>query len=675
MDVYGFANSTDRSGTCCVMKKIRSSDTHPMSTVGLIVHPLVFMFLYGFTRGDPRSETVEVMCGRQLEHNTTAYVPNFLAVMDNVGNQIRAGGFGKSTVGSGPDGNYGLGQCYGDLSSLDCALCYAEARTVLPKCFPYNSGRIFLDGCFMRSANYSFFTEYTGPEDKIKCGNATRKSRVFEQMAQQALQEATDKAPGNGGYAKASALRSGVLNESAYVLVNCWWTLNESSCRACLKNASASVVGCLPWSEGRALNTGCFLRYSDTNFLNADQSSGLGRRSIIAMVAAIGSALMVIGVGLTVGVFMWKQRKLNKKRGANNATRLASALYDSSLNFKYSTLEKATGGFSISNKLGQGGFGTVYKGTLSDGREIAVKRLFFNNKHRVSDFYNEVNIISSVEHKNLVRLLGCSCSGPESLLVYEFLPNKSLDRFLFDRENGKALDWRKRFNIITDTAEGLSYLHENPKIKIIHRDIKASNILLDLKFRAKIADFGLARSFQGDKSHISTAIAGTLGYMAPEYIAHGQLTEKADVYSFGVLMIEIVTGISNNRSKICEYDSESSEGLLTQAWKHFQSGTVEQLMDPNITLDRYADGDAVKEEVMKMFHVGLLCTQEIPTFRPSVSCALQMLLDREKQPPAPTKPPFTDDASMELNETKEDIDWPRDPSSIANVSTGSFDPR
>ncbi|RZR94424.1 hypothetical protein BHM03_00023110 [Ensete ventricosum] len=298
-----------------------------MSTVGLIVHPLlVFMFLYGFTRGDPRSETVEVMCGRQLEHNTTAYVPNFLAVMDNIGSQIRASGFGRSTVGSGPDGNYGLGQCYGDLSSLDCALCYAEARTVLPKCFPYNSGRIFLDGCFMRSENYSFFTEYTGPEDKVKCGNTTRKGRVFAQMAQQALQEATDKAPGNGGYAKASALKSGGLNDSAYVLANCWRTLNESSCRACLKNGSASVVGCLPWSEGRALNTGCFLRFSDTNFLNADQSSGLGRSiffslldiyvgRIIAMVVAIGSALMVIGVGLTVGVFMWKQRKLNKKRG------------------------------------------------------------------------------------------------------------------------------------------------------------------------------------------------------------------------------------------------------------------------------------------------------------------------------------------------------------------------
>jgi len=193
------------------------------------------------------------------------------------------------------------------------------------------------------------------------------------------------------------------------------------------------------------------------------------------------------------------------------------------------------------------------QGVLPDGREIAVKRLFINNRYRAADFYNEVNIISSVEHKNLLRLLGCSCSGSESLLVYEFLPNKSLDRFIFNSDRGKTFNWKKRHEVIIGTAEGLVYLHENNTNRIIHRDIKASNILLDSRLQAKIADFGLARSFQEDKSHISTAIAGTLGYMAPEYLAHGKLTEKADVYSFGVLLLEIVAGRQNNKGMSEEY--------------------------------------------------------------------------------------------------------------------------
>ncbi|KAG6476345.1 hypothetical protein ZIOFF_065585 [Zingiber officinale] len=537
--------------------------------------------------------------------------------MDSIGSQIRTDSFGKATVGSRPDANYGLSQCYGDLSSLDCVLCYAEAQTV-------------------------------GPRQGI-CGNKTSKGRAFEQAAQQGLLEAVNKAPGNGGYAKISVHKTKGSNRSAYVLANCWRTLNETTCKACLENASASAVRCLPWSEGRVLNTGCFLRYSDTNFLNPDKSRSHQGRSIIAMVVAVVSALIVVAVGITVAVRVWKQRKLKKKRGLNNSVNIEPGFYNNSLNFKYSTLEKATRGFYHSNKLGQGGFGTVYKGTLVDGREIAVKRLFFNNKHRVADFYNEVNIINSVEHKNLVRVLGCSCSGPESLLVYEFLPNKSVDGFLFDPERGKELNWHRRLGIITGTAEGLSYLDQNSKIKIIHRDIKASNILLDIKFLPKIADFGLARTFQDDKSHISTAVAGTLGYMAPEYLARGQLTEKADVFSFGVLMIEIVTGAK-----------------FMNAWKHFQSGTIDEMIDPNILLDNYQDIDTVKEEIVRVFHVGLLCTQESPSLRPSVAFALLMLCtDRELQ--APTKPPFTDETTMELDETK-DVECHPSPYSIASVS-------
>ncbi|KAF3619254.1 Cysteine-rich receptor-like protein kinase 2 [Capsicum annuum] len=366
------------------------------------------------------------------------------------------------------------------------------------------------------------------------------------------------------GSARAQVSVPGSSSETAYV-TDCWKTLNANSCAACLRNASASMLGCLPWSAGRALYTGCFMRYSDTNFLNAiSTSGGSSSRGKVVVIVIVVSSVIVLGVGAFIGIGVWKSKQIQKKRkeivdkvdekpyqlgvqdtlvdrrvgsrgasleefsdssygavsggrsiseedkvgcqhsytnpGANDVEKLVEILYGFSLNFKYSTLDKATGSFDEANRLGQGGFGTVYK---------------------------------------LLRT--------ESLLVYEFLPNQSLDRFIFDPIKGRDLNREKRFEIIIGTAEGLIYLHENSKTRKIHRDIKASNILLDSRFRAKIADFGLARSFQDDKSHISTALAGTLGYMAPEYLARGQLTEKADVYRFGVLLLEIVTGRQSNQ--------------------------------------------------------------------------------------------------------------------------------
>ncbi|XP_030545082.1 cysteine-rich receptor-like protein kinase 2 isoform X2 [Rhodamnia argentea] len=623
---------------------------------------------------DPRTHNVKMTCSDVHEHNTTLFVPNFVSVMENISNQMRTSGFGVAVIGSGPDANYGLSQCYGDLSLLDCVLCYAEARSLLPQCYPFNGGRIYLDGCFMRAENYSFFGEYTGPQDAAVCGNLTQKNAAFQDSARQAVANAVARAPNNKGYARAEVVVPGTANESAYVLADCWRTLNDTSCGACLENASTSILGCLPWSEGRALNTGCFMRYSDTNFLNSPPGKGSNKGTIIVITVSVVSALVVLAVGITIAYFFWKHKYIQKKRkGSNEAEKFVKVLHDSSLNFKYSTLEKGTGSFDSANKLGQGGFGTVYKGVLPDGREIAVKRLFFNNRHRAADFYNEVNIISSVEHKNLVRLLGCSCSGPESLLVYEFLPNKSLDRFIFDPNRGKALNWEKRAEIMVGTAEGLVYLHENSKIKIIHRDIKASNILLDSKLRAKIADFGLARSFQEDKSHISTAIAGTLGYMAPEYLAHGQLTEKADVYSYGVLLLETVTGRQNNRSKNSEY----SDSLITIAWNHFQANRVEELFDPNLMLHNHHDSN-IKNEVLRVIQIGLLCTQEAPSLRPTMCKVWQMLTKKDEELPPPTNPPFIDERTMELNDTGENSSFPPNPKtsdSIATISNCSFQPR
>ncbi|CAI9092962.1 OLC1v1028347C1 [Oldenlandia corymbosa var. corymbosa] len=635
---------------------------------------VIILVLPDASVGDPRAQTVKFMCGNQPEHNTTLFVPNFVATMENISEQMRTKGFGVSVTGTGPDTNYGLAQCYGDLSLLDCVLCYAEARTVLPQCFPYNGGRIFLDGCFMRAENFSFFQEFTGPLDTAVCGNRTRRDPEFQDIARRAVLQAVADAPNNNGYARGELQNSGTGNVSAYVLADCWKTLNANSCRECLQNASTSMLGCLPAAEARALNTGCFMRYSDTNFLNPIPGSGSSRGTVIIIVVAAVSSAVVLVVAAIIGAYFWKLKRIEQKRkGSNDAEKMVKILHDSSLNFKYSTLEKATASFDEANKLGQGGFGSVYKGVLPDGREIAVKRLFFNNKHRAADFYNEVNIISSVEHKNLVRLLGCSCSGPESLLVYEFLSNKSLDRFIFDANKGKALNWEKRFEIVIGTAEGLVYLHENNKCRIIHRDIKASNILLDSRLRAKIADFGLARSFQDDQSHISTAIAGTLGYMAPEYLAHGQLTEKADVYSFGVLLLEIVTGRQNNRSKTTEY----SDSLVTLAWKHFLQGTAEELFDPNLMLQNYYNS-TFKSEVHRVIHIGLLCTQEAPSLRPSMSTALRMLAKKEEPLPAPTNPPFVDETTMEFNDTMEN---PRhhlrdgDADSNASMTFSSFQPR
>ncbi|KAL4385666.1 hypothetical protein GQ457_15G003470 [Hibiscus cannabinus] len=630
-----------------------------------------FMVLLEGVRGDPRAQTVNISCGHQFEHNSTVYVPNFVATMENISEQMRESGFGTSVTGSGLDTNYGLAQCYGDLTSLDCVLCYAEARTVLPQCYPFNGGRIFLDGCFMRAENYSFFEEYRGPDDRAVCGNTSRKGSNFRGSARRAVTHAVAAALGNEGYAKARVAVSGT-NESAYALVNCWKTLNNTSCKSCLENASTSILGCLPWSEGRALYTGCFIRYSDIDFLNKEPRTGISRGIIVIIVVCIVSFLVVLAIGVATGVYIWKYRYIQRKRrGSNDAEKYVKLLHDSNLNFKYSTLERSTGSFNDVNKLGQGGFGTVYKGVLPDGREIAIKRLFFNNRHRAADFYNEVNIISSVEHKNLVRLLGCCCSGPESLLVYEFLPNKSLDRFIFDPSRGKVLNWEKRYEVIVGTVEGLVYLHEKSETKIIHRDIKASNILLDSKLRAKIADFGLARSFQEDQSHISTAIAGTLGYMAPEYLAHGQLTEKADVYSFGVLLLEIIMGKQNNMSKEQEY----SDSIIAVAWKQFQSGTVEEIYDPNLMLHNHHHDSNTRNEVARVVQIGLLCTQEIPSLRPSMSKVLQMLTRKEEELPAPTNPPFMDEKTMEFNGTIENRCHAPDGvehDSIATVALSSF---
>ncbi|XP_006851221.2 G-type lectin S-receptor-like serine/threonine-protein kinase At4g27290 [Amborella trichopoda] len=299
--------------------------------------------------------------------------------------------------------------------------------------------------------------------------------------------------------------------------------------------------------------------------------------------------------------------------------------------FNLGSLLIATKNFCETSKLGEGGFGPVYKGRLPDGQEIAVKRLARSSGQGLEEFKNEVILIAKLQHRNLVRLLGCCIQGDEKILVYEYMPNKSLDSFLFDPTKRTQLDWGKRFDIIIGVARGLLYLHQDSRLRIIHRDLKASNILLDGEMNAKISDFGMARIFSINQAQANTnRVVGTYGYMAPEYAMHGLFSVKSDVYSFGVLLLEIVSGRKNN----VFYDAEHTLNLLGYTWQLWQEGKVLELMDPSLS------ESCQRSEVLRCMHVALLCVQEDATARPNMCSVSFMLVNETATLPAPTQPAF-----------------------------------
>ncbi|KAI9072118.1 hypothetical protein K1719_045920 [Acacia pycnantha] len=280
--------------------------------------------------------------------------------------------------------------------------------------------------------------------------------------------------------------------------------------------------------------------------------------------------------------------------------------------------------FSVANKLGQGGFGSVYKGKLPNGQDIAVKRLSMDSRQGDSEFKNEVLLVAKLQHRNLVRLLGFSLEKQERLLVYEFLPNGSLDSLLFDSSQRVHLNWVVRYKIIGGIARGLLYLHEDSRLRIIHRDLKASNILLDEELNPKISDFGLARLFVVDQTQSNTSrIVGTYGYMAPEYAMHGQLSVKSDVFSFGILVLEILSGKKNN--------SVNAHDLLSFAWKNWSEGTTFNLVDPIVN-------SGSRNEIIRCIHIGLLCVQENVADRPTMAQVVLMLNSYSSSLPLPSKP-------------------------------------
>ncbi|MED6161705.1 hypothetical protein PIB30_063235 [Stylosanthes scabra] len=432
-------------------------------------------------------------------------------------------------------------------------------------------------------------------------------------------------------------------------------SMSLEDCRIlCLNNCSCMAYAALDVSKGP---NGCLLWFGnliDMKVLSASdddiytrmagkdveaieqsrsQKSKKRKRKVIIAVSCVLSFGILI-LCLAYIIYRWKMNQKGKINEESESGAINSHHHDENdlelPLFDMCTITSATSNFSSDNILGTGGFGSVYKGVLEDGQEVAVKRLSKNSSQGHQEFKNEVLHVAKLQHRNLVRLLGCCIQAGERMLVYEFMRNKSLDYFIFDSDRGKLLGWPKRFHIINGIARGLLYLHQDSRHRMVHRDLKAGNVLLDDELNPRISDFGLARRFVGNENEANTKlIVGTYGYLSPEYIVDGLYSTKSDVYSFGVSVLEIVSG-KRNRGFI---HIDHNFNLLGHAWTLFTEGKCLELVDALIK-------DSVDlPEVLRSIHVGLLCVQRNPEDRPSMSYVL-MMLSSEWALPQPKKPGF-----------------------------------
>ncbi|XXG51547.1 hypothetical protein AAC387_Pa03g0084 [Persea americana] len=376
---------------------------------------------------------------------------------------------------------------------------------------------------------------------------------------------------------------------------------------------------------------------SSPSFVLQLQSLSSPKNRTSALYFLIGGVVLLV-VSLILLITFWKYIKptrLKKILVPSKKLKAAPDFFSGNLrtvsHFDYRTLKKATRNFDPGNQLGRGGFGPVYKGVLEDGRMIAVKKLALEKSQQgESEFLAEVRMITSIQHKNLVRLLGCCSDGSQRLLVYEYMKNGSLDVKVYGKSD-QFLNWKTRSKIILGIARGLQYLHEDSPLRIIHRDIKASNILLDDKFQPKIGDFGLARFFPEDQAYLSTTFAGTLGYTSPEYAIRGELSEKADIYSFGVLVLEIISCRKNTDLSL----PSEMQYLPEYAWKLYERSRVTDLVDPKLREDGF-----VERDVLQAIHVALLCTQQCPSLRPPMSEIVAILTCKGEMAVIPMKPTY-----------------------------------
>ncbi|KAL3742088.1 hypothetical protein ACJRO7_017552 [Eucalyptus globulus] len=581
------------------------------------------------------TESTITMSSHYCSNSTTfspnsTYHANLNLVLDDLVRDADADtddGFNfTSSKANSSEAIYGSFMCRGDVPKKECADCVRNASIQITElCRMTKVSFLWYDQCMLRYSDRNFTSkvelepQLTGyNEENIE--QPDEFMNLLNETTDHAAKEVAQHPPKMYGHREAKFHREKTL----YTFAQCVPYISKTDCWECLRNATSSLLSLSKGKiGGRVLLPSCFVRFEIYPFY------GSSLKGKVHFPLKISAAILAAAVGSTLLFCMIVWHLLRGRRmvlrGESESCveedpivrRPISELH--SLQFDLQTIEVATNNFSNDKKLGEGGFGPVYK------------RLSRSSGQGVEEFKTEVELVAKLQHRNLVRLLGFSMERDETILVYEYVPNGSLDNLLFDPELSGRLDWSTRYKVMVGVARGLLYLHEDSRLRIIHRDLKASNILLDVDMNPKISDFGMARIFSANQTEASTnRIVGTYGYMSPEYLMFGHFSVKSDVFSYGVLMLEIITGKKNSQFLALDCDG----GLLGHVWKHWTSRSPSEVVDPALS-NAYS-----VNEVIRCMHIGLLCVQDDTEDRPTMDSVVLMLNSESISIPMPQRPSF-----------------------------------
>ncbi|XP_017234642.1 cysteine-rich receptor-like protein kinase 44 [Daucus carota subsp. sativus] len=615
---------------------------------------IIFFTIFAGIISLSQSSLVDHACGTNGNYTTNSlYDRNLgtaLAKLYSNANTSNSG-FYNASVGKDSDKVNALVLCRGDVQPGICRSCVRDAVDKIRKLCPNQKEAVeWYDECMLRYSNDSVINNPVNEptREMFNAKNATdavqfskdRKALLDEVREEAIVQKFATRNMSTGTDGKSTI----------YGLMQCTPDLDIDGCHDCLDDALEEIADGSGTIGGQVLKPSCRLRFEITPFYNETtivfapspqpqpsppppSSSSHGKDNITRIVIITVVVIVGFAVLLLILVCIFKKKPKQRTDTATFQTDNVEEIRSSdSLQYDFNTIEVATKHFSPSNKLGQGGFGAVFKGTLKSGQEVAVKRLSKGSEQGEEEFKNEVLLVAQLQHRNLVRLLGFCYEGTERLLIYEFVPNGSLDRFIFETTRRSFLDWEQRYKIIGGVARGLLYLHEDSRLRIIHRDLKPSNVLLDADMNPKISDFGMARLFGVDETQGNTSrVVGTYGYMAPEYAMYGEFSARSDVFSFGVLVLEIVSGQRNN----CFRNGRNVQELTSAAWKNWQQESASDIIDPTLK-----NSSESAREIIRCIHIGLLCVQENVAERPTMASVVLMLNTFSLALALPSQPAF-----------------------------------